>query len=243
MANDAGVRPGWYADPLRRFELRWYNGTAWTADVSRGGERFVDPLGVDVQPVTSPSAASGTGAATAAMVLGIVAIAIAWIPFVVVVGIVAALLALVFGWVGLRRVGPSGSGRSRAVVGLVTGASALVVSVIGVVLSLIVIDVYSDYIDPPPNEVTITSCELSGSRAIASGTLANLGDDESDFTVHVGFLRPGTDTPIRIARATLENVSPGSVAEFEVERQVDLDDVDCSVIDVYGPLPFGLSLD
>jgi Protein of unknown function (DUF2510) len=243
VANDAGVRPGWYADPLRRFELRWYNGTAWTADVSRGGERFVDPLGVTVPPEAPTVAASGGGAATASMVLGIVAIALAWVPFVVVLGILAAVLALVFGWVGFRRAGSGGSGRSRAVVGLVTGASALLVSVIGVVLSLIVLDVYRDYVDPPPHRVEVTSCELAGSRATAAGTLENLGDDASDFTVHIAFVRPGTDNPVRTARATLEDVAPGSVAEFEVERQIDLTEVDCIVIAVDGPLPFGLSLD
>jgi hypothetical protein len=112
-----------------------------------------------------------------------------------------------------------------------------------VVLSFVVLDVYDAYVDPPPNEVVVTSCRLTGSRATATGTLENLGDDESDFTVRIGFVRPGTDNPHRTARADVEDVAPGSVAEFSVERQVDLDEIDCVVIDVHGPLPFGLTLD
>ncbi len=249
MANDGGVRPGWYADPLRRFELRYYNGATWTADVSTGGERFVDPLGIDVgqdpgQPVRSgPTENAPTSLATASMVLGIVAVAIAWVPFVVVVGVVAAVLALLFGILAIRRSGPSGAGRSRAMVGVITGASGLLAAALGAVLTFVVLDVYDSYLNPPPHETVITSCEVVGSRAIATGRLENLGDDSSDFSVLVGFVRPGTDNPHRTTRVTLDDVDAGTSAPFDAERQVELDDVDCIVIEVTGPLPFGLALD
>jgi hypothetical protein len=249
VANDGGVRPGWYADPLRRFELRYFNGTTWTADVSTGGERFVDPLGLDVGDHPGRAARSGTpedaptSLATASMVLGIVAVAIAWIPFIVVVGAVTALLALVFGILAIRRSGPSGAGRSRAVVGVITGGSGLLAAVLGAVLTVVVIDVYDSYVNPPPHETAITSCEVVGSRAIATGRLENLGDDASDFSVLVGFVRPGTDNPHRTTRVTLDDVEAGASATFDAERQVELDEIDCIVIEVTGPLPFGLALD
>ena len=251
MANDGGVRPGWYADPLRRFEMRYFNGNSWTADVSNGGRRFVDPLGIDVgadHATSSPAPSAGgsstaSGTATASMVLGIIAVAIAWIPFIVVLGAIAAVLALVFGTVAIRRSRPSDVGRSRAVVGVVTGASGLVAAVLGIVLSILVLDVYDSYTDPPPNEVTITSCEVVGSRAIASGRLDNLGRETSDFSVVIGFVRPGTDNPHRTTRVVLDDVRPGTPAPFDAERQVDLDEVDCIVVEVTGPLPFGLALD
>jgi hypothetical protein len=37
--------------------------------------------------------------------------------------------------------------------------------------------------------------------------------------------------------------NPAERAEFEVERQIDLDEVDCIVLEVTGPLPFGMALD
>lgn len=249
MANDGAVRPGWYIDPLGRFELRYHNGAAWTADVSTRGERFVDPLGVDVGRHSGQPARSGatehvpTSLATASMVLGIVAVAIAWIPFVAVIGAIAALLALVFGVLAIRRSGPSGAGRSRAVVGVITGGCGILAAALGAVLTVVVLDVYDSYLNPPPNETVITSCEVVGSRAIATGRLQNLGNDTSDFSVLVGFVRPGTDNPHRTTRVTLDDVEPRTSTVFDAERQVELDDVDCIVTEVTGPLPFGIALD
>jgi hypothetical protein len=40
---ESAVPAGWYADPSSRFELRYWDGTAWTEHVSRGGQQFTDP--------------------------------------------------------------------------------------------------------------------------------------------------------------------------------------------------------
>lgn len=239
MANESGVRPGWYADPIGRFELRYFNGTGWTADVSQRGQRFVDPHGIEP---TNPEARTNS-AATAAMVSGIIAVAISWLPFIVVLGVIAAVLALGLGWVGVRRADTSGIGRSRAIVGIVTGAGGLVGAALGIVLTVIVLDVYRDYIDPGPHQVSITECRLVGSRATAAGVIENLGDDTADYSVIIGFAPPGTDTGRRLARAIVDDVAPGERTAFEVERQVDLEEVDCVVVDVTGALPFGLEID
>ncbi|MEY4340261.1 MAG: hypothetical protein RLZ14_2111 [Actinomycetota bacterium] len=37
------VPSGWYADPSGRFELRYWDGNAWTEHVSRAGQQFIDP--------------------------------------------------------------------------------------------------------------------------------------------------------------------------------------------------------
>jgi Protein of unknown function (DUF2510) len=37
------VPPGWYEDPARRFELRYWDGSAWTEHVSRAGQQYRDP--------------------------------------------------------------------------------------------------------------------------------------------------------------------------------------------------------
>jgi Protein of unknown function (DUF2510) len=37
------VPAGWYADPAGRFELRYWDGNAWTEHVSRGGQQYTDP--------------------------------------------------------------------------------------------------------------------------------------------------------------------------------------------------------
>src|SRR5215210_5016513 len=35
--------PGWYPDPSRRFEQRYWDGSRWTEHVVRQGQRSVDP--------------------------------------------------------------------------------------------------------------------------------------------------------------------------------------------------------
>ena len=88
---------GWYPDPAGRYELRFHNGEVWTADVSTGGQRFVDRL-----PIEAPRR-QGNGVAVAAMVCGIASVVTGWVPFVVVIGLAAAIVAIVLGIVGLRR--------------------------------------------------------------------------------------------------------------------------------------------
>ncbi len=197
--------------------------------------------------VTSQTSASDNAPndalGTAAMVLGIVAISIAWMPFVVVLGILAALLALVFGWIGVRRARNSGGSRSFAVVGLATGASALVAATVGVLLTMVVLDVYDDYLNPQPNSVAVTECELEGSRATMAGVLTNTGDRTADYSVLVGFVRPGTDNAHRSERISIDDVEPGADAPFTAQSQVDLEAIDCVILDVNGPLPFGVAVD
>ena len=37
------VPANWYKDPSGRFELRYWNGSAWTEHVSTGGTQSIDP--------------------------------------------------------------------------------------------------------------------------------------------------------------------------------------------------------
>ena len=42
--------PGWYSDPFQRFEVRYWDGTAWTHDVSSAGRQASDPPHVSPAP-------------------------------------------------------------------------------------------------------------------------------------------------------------------------------------------------
>ena len=207
MTNDTGAAAGWYADPTRRYDHRYYNGAAWTSDVSSAGQRFVDPLGIEPTP-SVPERPSNPGIATAAMVLGIVAISLSWVPFVVALGVIAAVLAID-----------------------------------GITRSILVYDAYDRYLNPAPNETTVVECTLEGARATLQGELVNLGDEPADFNVLVAFVRPGTDNPERRERVSVDDVEAGATAEFEAQAQVGLDEIDCLVLEVNGPLPFGIVVD
>jgi hypothetical protein len=241
--STAGVAPGWYPDPAGRFDARFHNGRSWTADVSTDGERYIDPLGAAPVTTTPPSGDGSNGPATAAMVLGIVSLATGWLPFVVVVGAITALLALVTGTIGLRRARRTGSGRARAVAGLVTGGAGMLACVLGVVFTVVVLQAIDRYENPEPHEVRITSCELTGSSAELTGELTNLGTRVADFSVVVAFVRPGTDNAHRTVRIPVEGLAPDERTMFETRRDIGLEGVECIVVDVDGPLPFGVALD
>ena len=44
MKQRAGSKPGWYPDPLRRHQLRYWDGTRWTSDAADAGRWSLDPL-------------------------------------------------------------------------------------------------------------------------------------------------------------------------------------------------------
>lgn len=50
--TDARPAPGWYPDPSRRAEYRYWDGAAWSDRVSRSGQIFTDP------PLPGPAAGS-----------------------------------------------------------------------------------------------------------------------------------------------------------------------------------------
>ena len=239
------ARPGWYPDPTGRYAHRFHNGRAWTADVADGGERYVDPLGAEMprpRDTTTP-AGRRNAPATAAMVLGIIALTIAWLPFLVVLGVLSAIAAIILGVIGLRRSSPTGTGRSFAVVGLSTGGSAIAAAAIGVVLTIVVVDALDAYRNPAEHETDTIDCRVDDGTAVLTAQLTNVDDRAGDFAVLVSFTRPGTDNAHRSARVSLEDVAPGATERFEVRRAVTLDDVDCLIVRVDGPLPFGIPLD
>ena len=42
---------------------------------------------------------------------------------------------------------------------------------------------------------------------------------------------------------SVDDVAPGATAVFEAQAQVRLDEIDCLVLEVNGPLPFGIVID
>ena len=72
MSDPSSSPPGWFPDPLERYEHRYFNGSSWTSDVSTGGQRSVDPLGTHPGPVHERSNKD----ATAAIVMGSISLVI-----------------------------------------------------------------------------------------------------------------------------------------------------------------------
>ncbi len=262
IVNDAPnpTPAGWFPDPLGRHEHRYFNGQSWTADVADAGQRRVDPLGTtpgygpgvtpqQFGPAGGIGGNSGGGGATAAMVCGIIAVLIAWIPFLVVGGIVLAILALVFGIRGIRRSAVGVPGRSKAVAGTVLGAIALGLSILGVWLSVVTLIEVTDFIEPEANSAEVTGCRIDRSAVTVTGTLTNRSSKAAEFTVFVDIrLQAGESTTARDGRAAvpvvIDSVGPDEITEWKAVTTNRLGATTCTAAsDVFGPFPFGLEME
>lgn len=146
--------PAWYPDPTGLHDHRWWDGVEWTAHVADAGTATLDPLpatpgGVGPAGAADPArdatgrtagTGSGTGASTpgvavTALVLGIVALLLGWVPFL---GAVLGLGALVLAVVAVRRTRDR-PGRGLATGGVLTAALGLTTGVATTVLALLVL--------------------------------------------------------------------------------------------------------
>ncbi len=239
VSDQGGVQPGWYPDPEGRFEHRYHNGVAWTRDVAMNGRRYVDdgsaPMG------GGPSSTAGRGG-TAALVLGMVAVTLAWLPLLFVVGIGLGIAALATGLSVRRRAG-EGTAHTFATIGAVAGGASLALSAVGVWFTVVVYRAVDAYQNPARHTTEVVQCTTDGAAATFVGRISNLDDERADFTVRLEFDRPGSSRTLRSVAHEVDDVDPGETREFTVRRELSADDVDCRIAGVDGPLPFGLDLD
>ncbi len=236
---------GWYPDPTGRFEFRYHNDRHWTADVASSGQRYIDPLpdpttttawttpGGPVGPIGQADE-GGNGLAIASMVCGIVGITIAWVPFFGIAGLIAALVGLALSGPALKRSKPAGARRGAAIAGLVTSALGIVLGVLGIVLTVYLVRAIDRFDDPGPVDTAITSCEQDGTDVVATGELTNRSGSERDYSVHV---RLGTGSSDWVS---VEDVPAGGTATFTARELGSFRDRACEVVEVRGPMPFGL---
>jgi hypothetical protein len=243
-------RADWYPDPTGRFEYRYHNGQAWTGDVSNDGRRFLDPLrGAGPTPPAprpaphrTPSRTSGR--ATASLVLGIGAAATGWVPFVFVLSAAAAVVGLVLGILTVRRSGDDETdGRSRgfARAGIVLSVVGLCVCVVGGWLTVIVYREVDQFVNIGRSRIRQSECAVTDGIATYSGTIENLSDSPRDYRIEVLLQRRATDDDLYRGGVDVLGVRPGQKAPWEVRAAVDEPAVDCEVLSVTGPTPFGQS--
>lgn len=208
----------------------------WTSDVSDGGQRLIDPLGTG-PGYSGIDSRRGNGVATAALTCGIIGMLIAWIPLVVVAGVVLGVLALVFGIKGLRRAASAGSGRRMAIAGIVTGSLTLVLAIVGVVWSVVVIRAVADFMEPGPVVAEFSECTLDGRTAIVDGAITNDSRSIRDYTLFVT-----VDEQVDII--SFDSLAPGETVEWtaRITTRTILDDCRPTLV-VQGPFPFGIELD
>lgn len=236
---------GWHPDPYGRFEYRYHNGTQWTADVSVHGQRFVDPQWVPgntavltqrMLPVNTRSRAM----AVTSFVVGIVSVLAAWLPFFFVAGAIGAVLAFVFGVIGIRKAATQdGHGRGFAVTGIVLSVVAALLCIVGFLFTRWVLREVDAYNNPGPLQAAVTSCEHVGAVVSMTATIRNLDTTTRDYVAVVAFEVNGNEA--RRYSVKVERVAPGETASFESKAFVAAGDKTvCKVVAVHGRAPFGV---
>jgi hypothetical protein len=238
---------GWFPDPTGRFEYRYHNGATWTADVATGGRRFVDPMTTPGAPlVTAPPGGPptqtrvGNGIALAGMVCGIVSLVIGWVPFVGLLGIVAAIVGLSLSIPGLARAKETGERRSFAITGIITSAIGLVVGALGIVFAVFLFRAVQRFDSPGAHDASLESCTVEDGYVVAKGQITNNSSTERDYTILVR-LQLGERH-----RVEVDDVAPGATESFTArsdERDHSSGDADCTIVEVNGPIPFDLDPD
>ncbi len=134
--------------------------------------RYAQP-GMQPPPPTGPK----KGLAIAALVLGIVAILGAWIPFAGLFSVVLGIAGLVLGIVALVKAnrGQAG-GRAMAIVGAVLGGLSIVVGIASTVIAVVAITDASDEIGGDW-ESLISEIEEGDSWVTADPTFGGAGDE------------------------------------------------------------------
>ena len=226
---------GWYPDPTGRFEYRFHNDREWTADVATGGRRSVDPLTSYTPPTKNGGRSNGI--AVAGMVCGIFAVVTAWVPFVAVLGIIAAIVGLALSIPALARSRERGR-RGFAIAGVITSAVGLLLGVLGIVLTVVLVRAISAFDDPGPVDVTVEQCTTDGGGGVlAEVAVENLSSKERSYTIEVDL--GGLDTEW----IEIDDVGPGDRATAQVTGRSFGLEPDCRIVSINGPVPFGFDPD
>lgn len=209
-------------------EFRYHNGIGWTGDAATDGVRLVTEI-PDLSTPRFPQRRNPRSG-TIAMVFGIISMSLGWIPFVCFVAAFFGIVAIVLG-ISRRRFDPA---RGTATVGIVTGVVGVLLSAVGIWLSIVLVQAVADFEDPGPHEVQLTECsEVDGVTRVI-GQITNLDDEERSYTVEVTFDGEATSDGV------VNDVPAGERREFEIDEDLRFDDLDCRVLAVNGPRPFGL---
>ena len=209
-------------------EFRYHNGTNWTGDAATDGVRLVTEIPDLLAPRFPQRRDPRSG--TVAMVFGIISMSLGWIPFVCFIAAFFGIVAVVLG-VSRRRFE---SARGTATVGIVTGLVGLLLSAAGIWLSIVLVQAVADFEDPGPHDVQLTDCSEVDGATRATGEITNLDDEQRSYTIEVTF--DGETT----SEAVVTDVPGGERRIFEVDENLRFEDLDCDVLSVNGPRPFGL---
>lgn len=141
-----------------------------------------------------PGGSPTNGIGIAAMVLGIVGVAVGLVWVLAFAALVCGVLGVVFGIVGRGRAAKLRVPAGPPLAGLILGIVAIGLSGYGFYVQYRVVDTVrtifntsSVLADPTTNRMEITRCTTVAGSPIADGTLVNTSDETRSFRLYVSF--------------------------------------------------------
>lgn len=240
--SDVGP-PGWFPDPYGRFELRYFNGQRWTGDVSAGGRQTVDPQGAGAWTAQVPQGGEhgGRGLAIAAFVVGLCAAATGWMPLVFVGSAIAAVVGFVLGIAALRKARRQhGYGKDLAAWGVALSVAAVPLCVAGYFFTRYVVQQIDRYDDPGEYTLMVDTCSIDNGNAKMEATITNGESSKRSYELTVTFSSGLAELSRQFV--DVKDVPAGEARQFVASDflTTSATSVDCDVIAVHGPLPFGV---
>lgn len=217
---------GWHPDPWRRFELRYFNGSSWTADVSTQGVRAVDTVAPRATSTTPTNTCAAAGFAVVA-----VAVLVGLIPYLFILALPATIVGAVLAWRGRTTAHElGGRGRALSVWTLAMVPLAVAASVAGIVFTKQVERDVRRVRSIDPSAVTLTRCDLAGGNAVVQGRLDNGLLQTGDFAVFIRLTAASGTT--EVIRHQLDDVHSRGSASFTIERPSVATQLQCAVVAV-----------
>ena len=183
--------------------------------------------------------------AITALVFSLCSVAIAWLPFLFVLGAAGAIIAIILGLIVLRRAARGRSegstiamGRGMAISAMCTSVAALALCFVGFQLTRVVLREVDEWINPGPYEVEV-ECRPDAGLVIAEGSILNRDAKVQDYTITVE-IEVGGDRWETVSVKVVD-VAPGERAPFTTSSDsvtFTSQPITCEVKQVYGPTPF-----
>ena len=172
----------------------------------------------------------------AALVLGIVSLVLF---FACGAGILAGVLAVVFGFLGMGKAKELGKGRGMSLAGVILGLVGIVGGILFLVLVTIGVNKASDNINDaigPANkdnyDISTDTCKIDNGSVTFEGTIKNTANRSLGFNI-VGEIRNTRTNVVLATENDYVQTSKGDTVTWSLDTQIDNSvDITCKVTDV-----------
>jgi hypothetical protein len=150
------------------------------------------------------------------------------------------VLGLIFGLRGLKRSRRSGSGRGKAITGIVTGGVGIALSIVGIVWTVSMVREVLAFIEPGAVASDVAACTIDDREITVEASVTNLSDRTRDYTVYAVI-----DVPrVGDLMSAVDSIAPGESRTVMLQRVYLGSETTCQArLVVQGPLPYGLEMD